>query len=130
MPRLILAYAALLLCACSRPSNPLKDILPVQVQRTWTLEETRALRAEEAPAVIRAQGLQRALLATYRGGSHIRVRLFEMGSQTSAFEMIQKWRQTDGLAIYKGPYFLVAESSDADQATLSGFVQALQHDLK
>jgi hypothetical protein len=44
--------------------------------------------------------------------------------------MIQKWRQGDGLAFYKGRYFVVAEASDADRATLSGFLQALQHDLK
>ena len=34
-----------------------------------------------------------------------------MNAETSAFEMIQKWRQSDGLAAYQGPYFFVVSPS-------------------
>jgi hypothetical protein len=130
MPRLALALIAIVSLSCVRQPNPLKEILPVQVQRTWTLEEARPLPNEEAPAAIRAQGLKRSLVAGYRGNGRIHVRVFEMGGETTAFEMIQKWRQTDGLAFYKGPYFVVGESADVDRTTLSGFLQALQRDIK
>jgi hypothetical protein len=130
MARLLIVLAAVYAASCARTSSPLKDILPVQVQRTWTLEEAKVLPNDEAPAAIRAQGLQRAVSAVYRGNGRIRLRVFEMGGETSAFELIQKWRQTDGLAFYKGKYFVVGETNDADRATLSGFLQALQREIK
>jgi hypothetical protein len=130
MPRLVLALIAIISISCAGQRNPLKEILPVQVQRTWTLEEARTLPNEEAPAAIRAQGLKRSLIAVYRGNGRIRVRVFEMSGETTAFEMIQKWRQTDGLAFYRGRYFVVGESGDVDRTTLSGFLQALQRDIK
>jgi hypothetical protein len=130
MPRLFFLFAALLTVSCARRSDPLKDALPVQVQRTWTLQETRSLQIEDAPVIICTQNPKRALLAVYHGNGTIQIRVYGMGVEASAFELIQKWRQADGLAIYKGPYFVVAESGDVDQATLAGFLRALQHDLK
>jgi hypothetical protein len=125
-----LTLAALITISCARPQNPLKDVLPVQVQRTWTLHETRNLTNEDAPKIISGQGLKRSLLAVYRGNGSIQVRIYEMGAEASAFELIQKWRQADGAAFYKGRYFVVADSGDVDRDTLSSFLQALQHDLK
>lgn len=130
MTRLPLTLAVLLTISCGRPQNPLKEVLPVQVQRTWTLHEARNLPIEDAPTIINGQGLKRSLLAVYRGNGTIRIRLYEMGVEASAFELIQKWRQPDGAAFYKGRYFVVADSSDVDRDTLSSFLQALHHDLK
>ena len=103
--------------------------LPVQVERSWVLKETRNLAAEDAPPLVRSLGLQRALTAVYKTNSEIRLKVFEMSGETGAFELIQKWRQSDGLAIYKGPYFVVVESSDADPESLKEFLKALQADL-
>ncbi len=126
----MIVFAALFAVGCARRSDPLKDILPVQVQRAWTLEETHSLHDPEVPPAIQAAGLKRALSAVYKGNGHIQVRVFEMGGETSAFEMIQKWRQSDGLAFYKGVYFVVGQSADVDHDTLSSFLQALQRDVK
>src|SRR5258706_6759644 len=110
MPRLVLVLAVFLFCSCARHSNSLKDILPIQVQRTFTLEEARPLANENIPDLVRAQGPKQALFAVYKGGAErIRVLVFEMGSETTAFELIQKWRQSEGLAFYKGRDFVVAE---------------------
>ena len=80
--------------------------------------------------MIRALGLRRAIRAVYEGNGSITVRLFEMNVEASAFEMIQKWRQQDGLAMYKGPYFFIATGQGTDQTTLSSFLQAFQQELK
>jgi hypothetical protein len=116
--------------ACMRPSKALKELLPAQVQRAWILKKTDALPAEESPAIIRSLGLRQAIRAEYEGNGNISVRLFEMNVEASAFELIQKWHQQDGLAMYKGPYFFVAKGKGPDQATISSFLQAFQQELK
>jgi hypothetical protein len=118
-----------LFAGCRRPSKSLKEILPGQVQRAWILKRTEALAAEESPAVVRSLGLRQAIRAIYEGNGSITVRLFEMNAETSAFELIQKWRQQDGLAMYKGRYFFVAAPKGPDQATLASFLQAFQQQL-
>ena len=108
----------------------MKEILPVQVQRAWTLDETRAIPIEDVAGAIRGAGLKQALFASYRGNGRIRVRLFDMGSDAGALEVLQKWPPADGPAFHKGKYFVLAEANDVDRATLSGFLQALHKDLK
>jgi hypothetical protein len=115
---------------CTRPSKSLKDLLPGQVQRAWTLRQADALPVEEAPAIIRSLGLRQAISAVYEGNGKITVHLFEMNVEASAFELIQKWRQQDGLASYKGPYFFVANPSGPDQATVSSFLRVFQQEMK
>ena len=129
MSRFVFVLAALFAVSCVQ-SNPLKEILPIQVQRAWTLEETRVLPNEEVADVIRGAGLKRALFAEYRGNGRIRVRVFDMGNDASALEVLQRWPRSEGLAIYKGKYFVLGEANDVDRATLSSFLQALQRDLK
>ena len=116
--------------ACTRPAKSLKDALPGQVQRAWILKQTEALPAEEAPSLIRSLGLRQAIRAVYEGNGSITVSVFEMNVDASAFELIQKWRQQDGLAMYKGSYFFVVQGKGTDQATLSAFLQAFQRELK
>jgi hypothetical protein len=116
--------------SCGRPSQSLKDRLPGQVQRAWILKQTETLPAEEAPAVVRSLGMRQAIKAGYEGNGHITVKVFEMNVEASAFELIQKWRQQDGLAMYKGPYFFVAEGNGPDQAAVSSFLRAFQQELK
>jgi hypothetical protein len=119
-----------LIAACRRPSKALNDILPGQVQRAWILKRTEPLSTEESPAVIRSLGLRRAIRAVYEGNGIINIRLFEMSAEASAFELIQKWRQQDGLALYKGSYFFVANGKGPDQGTVASFLRAFQEDLK
>jgi hypothetical protein len=118
----------LLLIGCGRREGTLREVLPVQVQRTWTLRETKTIPREEAPAMIRSLGLKRALLARYEGNGSITVRVYEMSSQTAAFEMIQKWPQKDGPAFYKSKYFIVAQNGP-DRATLASFLQGLEQEF-
>ncbi len=120
----------LLLAGCKRGSEELKDVLPVEVQRIWTLKQTTNLSPGEVPELVRSLGLRRALEARYEGNGRIDVKVFEMNVDASAFELMQKWRQQDGLAVYKGPYFLVAAPDGPDRETTSTFLQVLRDTLK
>lgn len=122
---LILPIAA----ACARKEQAWTAILPPQVDRQWLLKETRALPNEMAPELIRSLGLSRATTATYEGNGHVKLRVFQMNGETGAFELFQKWRQTDGQAFYKGPIFVVAEPGGAERTILMQFLQALQREI-
>jgi len=124
-----LLLAAVLCASCAKPERPLKDALPVQVS-AWTLGETNPLPSEETPAALRTQGLQRAIAANYTGPVKIAVRVYEMRSEPGAFEAMQKWRQSDGMARYKGAYFVVAESSEAERAVVGGFLREFVEELE
>lgn len=102
----------------------------MQIQRSWILKEAHAVHSDEVPDLVRSLGLDRALEARYEGNGFIRVSLYRMKVETSAFELIQKWRQSEGLAVYKGPYFVVAKGDGPDRATVASFLQALRDNLK
>jgi hypothetical protein len=81
-----------------------------------------------APELVRQLGLKRAAAATYAGPSPVSIHIYEMNVPTSAFELIQKWRQQDGRAIYSGAYFVVANASAGpDSASL---LESLRKELK
>jgi hypothetical protein len=117
------------LLSCAKRENPLKDVLPIQVQREWVLRETQTRSNEDAPEQIRRQGLRRWMIGTYHGNGTVRVRLFEMNVEASAFESAQKWHDSTTQAFHKGPCFVVVDSVEADRQTLSAFVQELQNTL-
>ncbi len=129
MSRFVFVLATLFAASCVK-SNPLKETLPIQVQRAWTLDDTHVIPNEDVSDAIRGAGLKRALFAGYRGNGRIRVRVFDMGTGAGALEVLQRWPPSDGLAFYKGQYFVLGEANDVDRATLSSFLQALQRDMK
>jgi hypothetical protein len=102
------AFLAALLVACSTPSKPLDQVLPANVDG-WTRAEVSPLDPAAAPDIIKQLGLKSSAIVTYKGPTSVGVRVYEMNAATSAFELIQKWPQRDGLAVYKNTYFLVAE---------------------
>jgi hypothetical protein len=130
MRTFVLLILVSLLLGCSGQDKPLTSVLPPQVQHAWTLKDTSDMAEPQAPQVVRELGLKRALEANYEGNGRIRLLLFEMNSQTGAFELIQKWRQDQGLAAYKGTYFMVANGVGPDRTTVASFLQALQAEIK
>jgi len=83
--------------------------------------------AESVPQLVRELGVKRAAEVTYAGPAPTSVRVYEMNVPASAFELMQKWRQQDGRAIYTGPYFVVANAADAGAADL---LTQLRKDIK
>jgi hypothetical protein len=112
--------------ACSGPPRSLEETIPVTVNE-WKRVSTSPVTADGAPAIVRQLGLRRAIQATYEGPSMVTVRIYEMNVATSAFELIQKWSQQDGPAVYSGPYFIVAE---APPQAAAGLLEGLQKQLK
>ena len=119
--------ALLLLAGCAKKAGELKDVLPVEVQRTWTLKRTKPV---QAPALVTGLGLQDGIEAHYEGNGAINVQLYEMRVEASAFELIQKWRQADGLAINAGKYFIIATpEGPVDAPTTSSFLQEMRQNI-
>ena len=78
-------------------------------------------------------GARRVCRAEYAGSPSIRLTLFEMPEWpgATAFDAFQKWRpaQPGKMGFYKGRYFGVAESPQADRARLDRFAVAVQNVL-
>jgi hypothetical protein len=127
MFRWLLLLSAISFLACSGPSQPLEEILPVEING-WTRTHASSISPEKAPDVVRQLGLKRAVATIYTGEAAVPVRVYEMNVPTSAFELIQKWRQQDGLAVYTGPYFLVADPSGGPAA--AGLLESLRKSLE
>ena len=115
------------LVGCGSSTRPLTEAIPATVD-SWTRAQITSLPESEAPEMVRQLGLDQAVSATFTGPATVPVKIFRMKVQTSAFELIQKWRQSDGLAVYSGPYFIVADPGSGSQA--GALLQALQKNLK
>lgn len=123
----VLFAVVLSLTACGGSSRTLREILPSQVGGGWTLKGSESLPAEETPAAAQTLAVAGGVEATYTGnGGSIQVRLLDMKAETNAFEMVQKWRPSDGQALYRGQYFFVARSKDQEPSVVSGFLQEFQ----
>ncbi len=72
-------------------------------------------------------GALKAWHATYDGAPPMTLTLYQMPwSPNSAWDAIQKWRTRRGaMAFAKGSYFGVAQSQNADPATMRRFLQGV-----
>jgi hypothetical protein len=122
----MLACIALLSSCSSAPTSSVAIALPEKAD-AWTLASTAQMDYSAVPTVVEKLGFSRGILATYTGPATVTVRVFEMKVATSAFELIQQWRQQDGLAVYTGPYFIVADPVAPGAA---GLLEALRRNLK
>jgi hypothetical protein len=104
-----------MLCAvltgCASSPRPLSEVLPTNLPGGWTRGDVSA-RSDAAPMIVQL-GHEESAETTYTGRGTVTLRGFRMRSETSAFELVQKWRQSEGLAAYKGPYFFVATGEGA-----------------
>lgn len=78
------------------------------------------------PSLVTQSGVEDSAQTRYTGPGTVQVRAFRMRAETSAFELIQKWRQSDGLAVYKGPFFFVAEQESGNGQHAAQILRALQ----
>ena len=127
MIRCVLIIAAFLLLACGESPRSLDESIPASIDG-WTRSQLVPISTSDAPEIIRNLGLEQAAAATYTGPSSVSVKIYRMKVQTSAFELIQKWRQSDGLAVYSGSYFVVADPGSGPDA--SRLLKALQKSLQ
>ena len=122
--RYVLFWA--ILTACTNKET-LEQVLPQRVE-DWTRGPVSAV--SQYPPALAQSGVEEAAEAVFTGPSSIRVRVFRMRSETNAFEALQQWRHTEGLAVYKGPYFLVAEMGPGQEVQARRFLTALQSAIR
>ena len=69
--------------------------------------------------------------ADYSSGAkgRVTVQIVEMKSETSAFEMQQKFHEPDAATFYKGPMFVIVRRGTASDADAQPFTRALQSRL-
>jgi hypothetical protein len=129
MKRWLIVVLLLTSLACTRPPRDIAQDLPERVGDQWSRTELTAIPAQLAPDRVRELGLEDAAHATYSGPAQVGVRVFRMRAGASAFELIQQWRQNEGLAAYSGRYFIVADSGTAPEharAVLTGLQAAVK----
>ena len=117
-----------MLTGCAKTQRDLHKILPETIPSGWVREDQRAMTAEDAPQFIRDAGLNQWMQASYRGTGRITVKIYELKSETNAFELMQKWRRDkDETAFYKGPLFVTAAAATNEaRPVLDQFTRDLQ----
>jgi hypothetical protein len=108
--------------ACSPPKKDFENVLLAQ-SGTWRRGDVS--KPASIPELVSRLGVEDAAEATYSGAGKVTVHVFRMRAETSAFELMQKWRQQDGVATYKGAYFFVARAEGADAVAVSGLLRDL-----
>jgi len=96
-----------MLAGCAKEQTSPQSILLRKISGGWERSDITT-PASVAPDVIEKLGVDSSAEAVYDGPSRITVRLYRMRSETSAFEAMQKWRQSDSVGIQKGQYFVTA----------------------
>ena len=113
--RIFLALTAIF-ASCSHPIPSASAALPESLPGGWTRSAKGAARSVP-PAAAQELGVEDSAAATYSGpAGNVDVQVFRLKGETNAFELMQRWRQTDGPAIYKGAYFFVAQSANSQAA--------------
>jgi hypothetical protein len=72
-------------------------------------------------------GLRRVRRARYEGSKTLEVVVYEMASQTAAFELLQRWQHdARKLAFYQDRFFYVVDSFEVSPASRQAFAKSLE----
>ena len=117
--------------AVKLPATP--DVRPAASVAGWRLAAPAKCAKGAPPEARMSRGLsqtRRFCRAEYAGPRPVRVMIFELSAQPggSAFDAFQKWTpaQAGKLAFYRGRFFGVVESEQADPVTLDRFTVAFE----
>ena len=124
MERRNLLLSILSLFSCAKPPKDLSQVLPQRAARSW--ERSAVNRISEIPPTVSTLGVADAAETTYKGAGVVTVRVFRMKAETSAFELMQKWSPTQGIAAYRGTYFFVGTPQGTDPQSVASLLRALQ----
>jgi hypothetical protein len=142
----ICVLALLALVGCGRKTEMGVEVkaFPAQVEGGYKLTRTFQVPAAGAPKLARNLGLRGEARGLYEGPRQFTVVIYQMGSDTTAFELMQKWpkpRPADAdpktgkgdelrrLYFHKGIYFVVVETTAEDPKPIQTFTAALQRVL-
>ncbi len=115
------------LMACSPAPRQSELSLPAELKGGWKRETHEPLQAEAVPEQVRALGLCCSERATYQGPGRLAVSVYRMTTSAGAFELMQKWRRSEGSTYFaEGVAFVVIEAQEADSAAVRAASQQLQ----
>jgi hypothetical protein len=112
------------LAGCGKATKSLAQVVPEEVDGVWQRNDLNPVR--EIPEVVSQLGFEEGVETTYKGSGIVHVRAFRMRSETSAFELTQKWRPDEGIAAYKGVFFFVAMPQGSEPQAVATLLRALQ----
>lgn len=104
--------------------TPVELVFPTPIDQ-WRLTSSQLVR--DPPLAL---GARRVHQAAYEKEGRIVVHAYEFPSEIVAFEAMQKFRQGEKLAFYKGPRFFTVESPEVDRSVLSSFAAELQQAIR
>ena len=113
MTRRAAVLVLFVLASCAKQQSA-DSVLPSELPGGWKRGSVTA-PADSVPDLIRTLGLESSAQTPYEAGTKVLVRAYRMRSDTAAFEVMQKWRQSDGMGLQKGSWFLTANGPDRDQ---------------
>jgi hypothetical protein len=127
-----IAFCGLCLAAASwgcGARSPQPDRLPENLGG-WRRTAVREIPLPDAPAVIPRNGTKRIREADYEGSGRLKVRLYELTSESLALDLAQRWpAQANTVAFYDKNYFAIVTWQQADRQALQRFVRELERRL-
>jgi hypothetical protein len=127
MANKVCAIAGLILLGCGSPDDAEPFRFPETISSDWTLSSQEEIDPEKTPQGVQDLGLVQAMRATYTGPETLTVVVYQMTTQSGAFELVQQWRPMPGsLALYVGANFIIVESPLLDNATLQMVAEELE----
>lgn len=119
-----------LLAGCRNP-NEKTEILPMTLGE-WRRLSVENIPPEEHTQELKQRGIKQARRGNYEAnGVRLTASVYEYGSQSVAFELVQKSRPEPGkMVTHQGPYFILLEGRPEDNKPMNAFAAALEAMLK
>ncbi|MBM3738463.1 MAG: hypothetical protein FJW39_22005 [Acidobacteria bacterium] len=122
----ILFAATLLLSACSNEAPKVFE-LPREITGGWQRTHPAEVPVAEAPERVRGLGVRTISRAGYAGPWEMQATVYTMGSEASAFELVQKWRPAPGEIFFQaGPRFVLITAPGQGAPELRRVAAALE----
>lgn len=124
---LLLWVAALAGC---RARKDAATLLPENVAGKWRRTGSRDLPAAELPEPPARPTVRRVVRADYAGPGTMEVTLYELSSNTAAFDAVQRFQHApETVFFHKDEYFTVVRWQGADREAVGAFVRALEKEM-
>lgn len=102
----------LFLFGCAVQNSAVSFDFPRSLGDEWRLTGIEQIAAEKTPPGVQQLGLIAARRGSYDGPGQLTMVVYEMSTQSAAFELGQTWRPMEGmLAFPAGTAFVLLESS-------------------
>ena len=120
-------FAFLSFAGCTAQEAPPEPLFAPVMAETWTLQETGAKQAADAPEAVQRFAILSYQTARYeqQGGATVHVQVFELAADAAGLHLEQTWVPTaNTVAFHRGKYFAIVQW-DGPREQLNPFVRDL-----